>query len=618
LIAIDTVAPTIAITSSKATLKAGETATISFTLSEAATNFAVANVSATGGTLSDFNGSGANYSATFTPNANSTAAGSVSVAANAFTDAAGNNNTAGSLTSQIVIDTVAPTIAITSNKATLKAGETATISFTLSEPTTSFSFADVTVTGGTLSGFIGSGANYSAVYTPAADSIASGMVSVAAGTFTDAAGNANTAGALTRSIVIDTVLPSVNITTDRPVLRSARTANITFTLSKSSTSFGLSDVAVAGGSLSSFTGSGSSYSAIFTPAQNSQTTGSISVPSGTFTDLSGNPNLATTLPLKIDTVQPVVSIASSKAGLRSGETAVISFTLSKPSKDFALGDVAVAGGTLSAFSGSGASYSAVFTPLPGSTAPGTISVATRSFYDAVNNPNVASALAPAIAIDTVAPTVAIASSKSRVGIGETALVTFTLSEPSSTFNAGSVRATGGTLSGFTGSGTSYSATFTPEQNSTASAVIRVPAGRFTDAAGNANVVGRLTPGIAVDTVLVVASASANASPLGTAPASAPALPSRVRSISLTFNAPVTRFGPNAVKLYYTGQGGSRIAVALTGATVSGSGTAYTLTLPATAAALRGLYQLDIGGPSTSIRSGSVAMPGVASFYWQRS
>jgi len=45
---------------------------------------------------------------------------------------------------------------------------------------------------------------------------------------------------------------------------------------------------------------------------------------------------------------------------------------------------------------------------------------------------------------------------------------------------------GGTLGALSGSGTSYSATFTPIQNSTANAVISVSSNKFTDAAGNYN------------------------------------------------------------------------------------------------------------------------------------
>lgn len=47
--------------------------------------------------------------------------------------------------------------------------------------------------------------------------------------------------------------------------------------------------------------------------------------------------------------------------------------------------------------------------------------------------------------------------------------------------------TGGTISGFAGSGTGYTATFTPTVSSTASGLINVSAGAFTDSFGNNNV-----------------------------------------------------------------------------------------------------------------------------------
>ena len=63
--------------------------------------------------------------------------------------------------------------------------------------------------------------------------------------------------------------------------------------------------------------------------------------------------------------------------------------------------------------------------------------------------------------------------------------TFTLSEASTDFTASDVTVTGGTLSNFQGSGTSYTATFTPTAGAT-SASIAVASDKFTDAAGNAN------------------------------------------------------------------------------------------------------------------------------------
>ena len=107
-VTVDTVAPTIAISSDVSTLKAGETATITFTLSEASTDFTSADVSATGGTLSNFAGSGTAYTATFTPTADSTANGVISVASATFSDSAGNTNNDGADANNTVTLTVDP------------------------------------------------------------------------------------------------------------------------------------------------------------------------------------------------------------------------------------------------------------------------------------------------------------------------------------------------------------------------------------------------------------------------------------------------------------------------------------------------------------------------------
>ena len=91
--------------------------------------------------------------------------------------------------------------------------------------------------------------------------------------------------------------------------------------------------------------------------------------------------------------------------------------------------------------------------------------------------------------DAAAPTIAVSSDKSALKAGETAVLTFTLSESSSDLTADDVTVTGGTLTNFTGRGTSYSATFTPTVSSTADGVISVASGQFSDAAGNLNADG---------------------------------------------------------------------------------------------------------------------------------
>ena len=127
--------PTIALSSSAANLKAGETATITFTISESVSDFVVGDITVSGGTLGSFVAvSGTSYTVVFTPTASSTANGVISVADTKFTGAGGKTNADGGdadNTSTITVDTERPTIALSSSAANLKAGETATITFTL-------------------------------------------------------------------------------------------------------------------------------------------------------------------------------------------------------------------------------------------------------------------------------------------------------------------------------------------------------------------------------------------------------------------------------------------------------------------------------------------------------
>ena len=92
-----------AVTSSLQTLKAGTTAVLTFRLSESSTTFTASDVAVTGGTLTNFAGSGTTYTATFTPTAGQVGSGTVAVDVGAFTDAAGNANVAATLSSGLTL-----------------------------------------------------------------------------------------------------------------------------------------------------------------------------------------------------------------------------------------------------------------------------------------------------------------------------------------------------------------------------------------------------------------------------------------------------------------------------------------------------------------------------------
>lgn len=101
---------------------------------------------------------------------------------------------------------------------------------------------------------------------------------------------------------------------------------------------------------------------------------------------------------------------------------------------------------------------------------------------------IAQLLSATLPADTTPPTISISSTAANLSFSQTAVVSFTLSESSTNFISNDIIATGGSISNFTGSGRSYSATFTPSIGAT-TATIKVGNGAFTDAAGNANIDG---------------------------------------------------------------------------------------------------------------------------------
>ena len=92
---VNNVRPKIAITDDDAdnSLSKGDTSTITFTLTEASTDFVQSDVTISGGTLSNWNATSSTiYTATFTPTAESTTNGEIHVANDKFSDGAGDTN----------------------------------------------------------------------------------------------------------------------------------------------------------------------------------------------------------------------------------------------------------------------------------------------------------------------------------------------------------------------------------------------------------------------------------------------------------------------------------------------------------------------------------------------
>ncbi|NDF55754.1 MAG: hypothetical protein EB145_16455, partial [Proteobacteria bacterium] len=151
--------------------------------------------------------------------------------------------------------------------------------------------------------------------------------------FTRASDGTNTESAPSSaddSIIRDATRPSVSSVarSGSGTLKSGQTDTVTFTFSESTSNFVVGDVTVSGGALSSFAGSGSSYTATFTPTSGAAGTASISVAANAFTDAAGNGNTASSaLTVAYDTQAPTVSVTRAGSGtLRSGQTDTVTFT----------------------------------------------------------------------------------------------------------------------------------------------------------------------------------------------------------------------------------------------------------------------------------------------------
>jgi hypothetical protein len=109
---VNTTNPTVAVTSSASTLKAGETSVLTFTFSDAVTGFEKADVKVTGGTISDPVKSTTDskvYTATFTPTA-SVKVAAVEVLADSYTDASGAKGLVGGLSGGLKVNQTVPTL----------------------------------------------------------------------------------------------------------------------------------------------------------------------------------------------------------------------------------------------------------------------------------------------------------------------------------------------------------------------------------------------------------------------------------------------------------------------------------------------------------------------------
>ncbi|MCA1246564.1 Ig-like domain-containing protein [Massilia sp. MS-15] len=523
--AVDTQRPALAaaIALSSTTLKAGETATVSFVFTEAVTGFTEADVSVANGSLANLGSAdgGVTWSATLVPAAGATGSGVLSLDLGGLADLAGKAGSGTASSLGYSVDTQGPALAaaITVSDTALKAGDTATVRFVFTEAVSGFTVDDVSVPDGSLSDLSSNdgGITWTATLHPGAGASSTGNVlSLDLAGLSDLAGNAGSGTASSASYAVDTQRPALAaaIALSSTTLKAGETATVSFVFTEAVTGFTEADVSVANGSLANLGSAdgGVTWSATLVPAAGATGSGVLSLVLGGVGDLAGNAGRGTarSLGYSVETQGPALAAAIpvSDTALKAGDTATVRFVFTEAVSGFTVDDVSVPNGSLSdlASQDGGISWSATLAPAAGaSSAANVLTLDLGGITDLAGNVGAGSATSVSYAVDNARPALAapIRFSQNTLKSGEHTTVSFSFTEAVSGFTAEDVRVPDGTLLGLASAdgGFTWTALLVPHAGARSSGnVLTLDYAGITDLAGNAGSGVASSPAYAVNTI----------------------------------------------------------------------------------------------------------------------
>ena len=471
---------------------------VTVTFSEPVTNFTSAAVTVGNGSVTrvtQVQGSDVAYTVEIAP-ANDGQV-SVSIPAGVVADAAGNGNEASSPTTLTrTYDKTMPTVGLSSTSLDPFNAAAAPwmVTVTFSEPVTNFTASSLNVENGNVRAVSGS----ATTYTVTIDPIDNGAVVVgvkANGAF-DAAGNGNEASQTPLTRTYDGIVPTVlSITSAAPDYFNTDTLSVTVAFSEPVTNFTATALTVVNGSVSSVSGSGTTYTVTIKPDEEDSVR--VSIPAGVVADLAGNKNEASpmTLTRTYDATPPAVNLASDTPDYFNEARAplVVTVAFSEPVTNFTAASVVVSNGTnvtVSEVPGSTTNYVVTVEPIT----DGIVSVQIEAgvVADAAGNGNEVSVpMTLTRTYDTTNPTVTLASETTDRFNGDVAelLVTVKFSESVTNFTAGSVSVSNGTVTAVSDVEVVedeyvYTVTVIPDSNG--EVIVNVASNVVADAAGNGN------------------------------------------------------------------------------------------------------------------------------------
>ncbi|WP_429547836.1 Ig-like domain-containing protein [Pseudomonas frederiksbergensis] len=210
--ALDAARPTVTIVVANPNLGIGQTTLVTFTFSEAVSDFDLSDLSVTNGELTNLASSdgGKTWTGTFTPTASITDPSNfIALDTSNVTDLAGNIGASVAVSNNYAIDGERPTATVVVASPNLGVGQTSLVTFTFNEAVSDFDLSDVSVANGSLSGLSSSdgGRTWTATLTPNANvSSGNNAISLNVAGVSDSAGNTGSGVSLSNSYAINTVV----------------------------------------------------------------------------------------------------------------------------------------------------------------------------------------------------------------------------------------------------------------------------------------------------------------------------------------------------------------------------------------------------------------------------
>ncbi|SFU27133.1 Ig-like domain-containing protein [Pseudoduganella namucuonensis] len=494
---LDQTVPTATVTLDNSALTPGQTTYVYFRFNEAVNGLTLDDITVTGGTLGTLNGGGSSWYAQLTPTLGAAGAGTITLAAGAVADTAGNSGAANAVAATFTYDNIRPSATVDSGITLIDTGASGTDRITnVSAQTFSGTYSGTLATGERVEVSLDDGHTWGAATVNGnawtySGAIAPGHASyVYARTGTDYGHST----AQYNYFTLDQTAPTATVTLDNTALTPGQTTYVYFTFSEAVTGLTLDDVTVTGATLGALNGGGTSWYATLTPTSGSAGAGSVTLAANAVTDTAGNSGTAgaASATFSYNNHRPTATVDSAITLTDSGSSGTDNITNAAAqtfggtfSGTLATGErveVSLDGGTSwnqATVSGNSWTYSGAVA----ANGAGYVSARTSTGYE---NSTVKT---KSFTLDQTAPTATVTLNDGSLTPGQTTTVYFRFNEAVTDLALSDITVTGGTLSALSGSGSSWSATLTPDSGAAGAGTVTLAGGAVLDRAGNVSGAG---------------------------------------------------------------------------------------------------------------------------------